>query len=169
MSLAKYNKGGSPIDNSRPIVSTLVNRRIHRPAFKDERTYYNALMYEKISTLADKQNPKSIPIAFTLSVEENEENVKLLKFAVIAESTEVFDIAHKKSEVSAAYAPVKGMFLLSPTKILLYFDCDLGVDAAVSEDCVLWSMFDDIRKWSEGEIYDDRLVWLECFWIHPKC
>ena len=169
VSVAKFNKGGSPINNNRPKASGMENKMILRPALRDDRTYYNVLMGEQPSTSVEKQNTKSIPIEFTLNVKENDENVMLLKFAVIAENTEVFDIAHKISEVAAAYASVKGMFLLSPTKLLLYFDCELEVEAAVSEDCVLWSMFDDIRKWSEGEIYDDRLVWLECYGINLKC
>ena len=30
-------------------------------------------------------------------------------------------------------------------------------------------MFDDIRLWSEGDRFDDRIVWIECYGIHPIC
>ena len=40
---------------------------------------------------------------------------------------------------------------------------------AVSSSSELWSVFDDVRLWSEGEYFDDRLVWFECFGIHPSC
>ena len=43
-----------------------------------------------------------------------------------------------------------------------------SVDAG-SGTCVLWNVFDDIRLWSEGEMFDDRLVWIECYGIHSKC
>ena len=29
--------------------------------------------------------------------------------------------------------------------------------------------FDDVRLWSKGDNFDDRLVWLECYGIHLKC
>ena len=38
----------------------------------------------------------------------------------------------------------------------------------MNEDCGLSNMFDDVREWLEGETYDDRLVWIECFGINPK-
>ena len=46
ISLAKYNKGGSPISSTRPKVSILRNRRISTPTLRDERTYFSALMGE---------------------------------------------------------------------------------------------------------------------------
>ena len=169
ISLAKYNKGGSPINKTSPTASNQGYRRISRPALRDDRSYYSALMGEKPRYSSDIQKLNSIPVEFTLSVEENEDAVKMLKFAVVAENTEVFNYSRKKSEVLNAYAPVKGIFLLSPTKFLLSFDCEMDAETAVSKDCVLWSLFDDIRRWSEGELYDDRLVWLECFGINLKC
>ena len=95
--------------------------------------------------------------------------MKMLKYAVIAENTEFMNIAHITSAVTEADTTVKGMFSLSPTRILLSFDCEDDVMSAVSEGSRLWKIFDDSRTWSEGELYDDRLVWLECYGIHPKC
>ena len=34
---------------------------------------------------------------------------------------------------------------------------------------MLWNIFDNVRLWSEGEMFDDRLVWIKCYSIHPKC
>ena len=39
----------------------------------------------------------------------------------------------------------------------------------MSEDSSLWNLFDNVRLWSKGEMFDDRLVWIECYGIHPKC
>ncbi|CAO2827669.1 unnamed protein product [Amaranthus hypochondriacus] len=43
------------------------------------------------------------------------------------------------------------------------------VAVALDEKSIFWKMFDNVRQWSEGERFDERLVWLECFGIHPKC
>ena len=61
------------------------------------------------------------------------------------------------------------MYSLSPTKILLVFDCKNEAMYVVSVDSPLWDVFDDVRMWSEGDMFDDRLVWLEFYGIHPKC
>ena len=76
-------------------------------------------MGEKARDASVNESPNIIPIAFTLRVEENKETVKMLDYAVIAENTEVINIAHTTAAVEQAYASVKGMFSLSPTKILL--------------------------------------------------
>ena len=61
------------------------------------------------------------------------------------------------------------MYYLSPTKILIVFDYKIEASIAVSEESTLWDEFDNIRMWSEGDVFDDRLVWIECHGLHPKC
>ena len=121
VSLAKFSKGGSPIHRSAPQGEHLKVSRIMSPAFRDHRTYRNALLGEKASSKSDGQRPNIIPVACTLHAEEDETIVEMLKYAVVAENTEVIDMARVSSEVPAVCASVKGMFSLSPTKILLSF------------------------------------------------
>ena len=115
----------------------------------------------------EEEEIKTIPISFTISVSAVKENVSMLERAIIAENTEVLNLSDVESEVSASSNSVSGMFSLSPTKILIVFDCKENVSDAVSIGSPLWNIFDDVRKWSEGEVFDDRLVWLECFGVHP--
>ena len=61
------------------------------------------------------------------------------------------------------------MFSISPTKLLIVFACKKDTSNAVIMDSPLWNVFDDVRVWSEGESFDDRLVWVECACIHPIC
>lgn len=79
------------------------------------------------------------------------------------------DVSKITSLVNASNVPVMGMFSLSLTKILLVFESEMDADNAIKEESGLWSVFDDVRRWSEGELFADRLVWIECFGIHPKC
>ena len=158
VSMAKYNKSGTPINIINAIGKKQENRRILKPSFRGERTYYKALMREKPRVSSEKSSPNIISVKFTLSVEENIDTAKMLQNAVIAENTEAINLAHTATAVSAASASVKGMFSLSPTKILLAFDCEKDVEYAMREGSELWNIFDDIRKWSEGELFDDRLV-----------
>ena len=74
-----------------------------------------------------------------------------------------------QSEVPAMVDSVQGMYSLSPTKILIVFLCKENVNSAMSTNSPLWKLFDDVRPWSEGEQFDDRLVWIDCFGIHPVC
>ena len=93
----------------------------------------------------------------------------MLEHAIIAEKTEVLNLAQTAAMVSASSASIKGMYSLSPKKVLIVFECENDAENAVNEDSDLWNVFDDTRRWSEGELYDDRLVWLDCYGIHPKC
>ena len=86
----------------------------------------------------------------------------------LLQNTNIIDIQHTTAALADAAASVKGMYSLSPTKILLVFDCANEVKYAMREESTLWNTFDDMRMWSEGEIFDDRIVWLECYGIHPK-
>lgn len=61
------------------------------------------------------------------------------------------------------------MFIFSPTKLVVLFNSENETVEALKVDSFLWTIFDDVRRWTEGEYYDDRVVWLECFGIHPKC
>ncbi|CAO2830830.1 unnamed protein product [Amaranthus hypochondriacus] len=53
--------------------------------------------------------------------------------------------------------------------MILFFAGEPEVEKALSDSSPLWTLFDDVRRWSEGEIYNDRVVWLECFGVHPQC
>ena len=92
----------------------------------------------------------------------------MLKKAVIAENTEAIPIQQFRSKLSTCKG-IHGILSLSPTKMLIVFDSTNDAIAAVNEDSPLWNVFDDVRMWSEGESFDDRLVWVECVGIHPLC
>ena len=93
----------------------------------------------------------------------------MLNQAIIAENSGVIDLDQAHLSISTSSASVKGMFSLSPTKFLLVFNCKEDTVNVVSMDSQLWNVFDDVRMWYEGEMFDNRLVRIECFGIHPKC
>ena len=173
VSMARYNKGGSAVYNHNPVAEKkrVGNRRIINPAFRDNRKYSEVLLGVR------KQNPMSkmeeecniIPICFSLNVSENRKTAALLERAVIAENTEPLNLCRIELKVTAMAASMLGMYSLSPTKILIVFPCKETATNAVSTDSPLWKLFDDIRIWSEGELFDDRLVWIECVDIYPVC
>ena len=166
--MAKYNKGGSPTQNNQPGHGD-GRRRIVRPSIRDHRRYSDVLMGKKQLVSEGNQENKVIPVCFTLNLSENSEVMQMLDQALIAENTKVINLAQATTEVSALSKSIKGMYSLSPTKIMIVFQCIEDATNAVSEDSTLWNVFDDVRMWSEGETFDDRLVWLECYGIHPKC
>ncbi|CAO2822735.1 unnamed protein product [Amaranthus hypochondriacus] len=106
---------------------------------------------------------ESIPILFSINVKENLELVQKLKFGVIAESAKPINLSLVAASVSSLNLPFAGMNSLSPCKIILFFDNDDVVQKALEDGSALWDLFDDLRGWIEGEFFDDRLMWIECF------
>ena len=168
VSLAKYSKGGHPITTKTNSDHKMANSRIHNPSYRDGRSYYSALMGKKQKIVPADSTPYTIPVEFTLNVQQNIDNVKMLQSAIIAENANIINIENITAALAEGSVQVKGTFSLSPTKILLVFECANDVEYAMRENSALWNIFDDIRIWSEGETFDDRLVWLDCYGIHPK-
>ena len=98
VSMARYNKGGSAINFQKayPKEKPSGVRLIKKPSFRDNRKYSNVLTGKQ--TLASKKDigDNVIPFCFTLNATENCETAKMLRF--------------------------KGMFSLSPTKILIVLE-----------------------------------------------
>ena len=120
----------------------------------------------KMEMEAEKKN-KIIPVSFALNVEENMDNAELLKKSVIAENAEVLELSQIHDKIKACHVEVSKILSLSPTKLLIVFENEIDVECAVNVESPLWNIFDDVRIWSEGEYFDDRLVWIECVGIHP--
>lgn len=168
VSKAKYRKGGLPFA-SKPLEPCANNKSICYPSYRDTRKYSEVFLGRRRKTSEEEHVDNVIPVLFTIHVSENLEMVKNLANAVIVENTEVLNTKHFASLIKASDVPVKCIFSLSTTKMLLLFDSDLDVNKALNEECVLWNLFDDVRRWSEGEFFSNRIVWNECFGLHPKC
>ncbi|CAO2827386.1 unnamed protein product [Amaranthus hypochondriacus] len=108
-------------------------------------------------------------VCFSLNVAENLEVGKLLKYAVIVEDNEVLNLRLISSKLAGFSSSFMGMYYLSPTKLLISFDSETCLLAALDESSIFWEYFDDVRQWTKGECFGDRLVWLECYGIQPKC
>ena len=175
VALAKYEKDGSPVSLSSENTnkSEAKARKISNPAFRDSRRY------SEVVAGAQKQRSKLelkmaeeehvIPVTHSLKVSENVQNAGLLQMAIIAENTEVVQLQQIRDDVADSKVNETGLFSLSPTKILITFSCEIDARNAVNMDSPLWEVFDDITMWSEGEFFDDRLVWIDCIGIHPLC
>ena len=191
VSMAKYGKDGGPISNVRTFLqnqretfseekagqqgrrSTVTLNRNRRPAFRDGRRYSDVVagvrkqMEDLKAELEQKVNV--IPVTHSINVSEDGKIASLLKMAIVAENSEVINIPLIQSQISECDVKVTGMFSLSPTKLLIVFDCELDAKNALEIDSPLWNVFDNVRLWCEGEFFDDRLVWIDCIGIHPLC
>ena len=145
------------------------DRKIRNLALRDHRKYIDVLMGNKQSASKEDDGTKTMPICFTIDAAENVKITNTMNQAIIAENSEIINITKATKDVAALSKHIKGMYYLSPTRILIVFECMDEVVNAVSKESALWSIFDDIRPRSEGEQFDDRLVWLECYGLHPKC
>lgn len=171
VSMARYNKGGHAFTRKPGayVHPPSKRREIKNPAFRDSRNYRDVLFGRKQRQSVEEKMENFIPVLFTLNVNENVDLVEQLKLAVIVENADVLDMSKTASLIAASRAPIKGMFSLLLTKLVLLFDSDCEVENAVNVESVLWKIFDDVRRLSEGEYYADRLVWIDCYGINPKC
>ena len=175
VALAKYEKDGTPVSLApeKAKKSEAKTRKISNPAYRDSRRYSEVVAgaqkqrRDLESKMAEEEHV--IPVTHSLKVSENVQNAGLLQMAIIAENTEVFQLPQIRATVAASKVNETGLFLLSPTKLLITFCCEIDARNAVNMDSPLWDVFDDIRMWSEGEFFDDRLVWIDCIGLHPLC
>ena len=173
VALAKYEKDGTPVSLTAEMAkkSEATIRKISNPAYRDSRRYSEVVAGAQKQRLESKKAEEEhvIPVTHSLKVSENVQNAGLLQMAIIAENTEVIQLPHVRAAVAASKVNESGLFSLSPTKILITFSCEIDARNAVNMDSPLWDVFDDIRMWSEGEFFDDRLVWIDCIGLHPLC
>ena len=92
--LAKYNKDGSEFKNQRSCVNGISSqfREIRKPSFRDHRKYFDVLIGKQEMIPKEDRELKIIPICFTLIAIENEDTVKMLDKALIAENSEVIHL-----------------------------------------------------------------------------
>ena len=173
--LAKFEKDGDPVSKSLVPVRKKENvlSNISNPAYRDHRSYHEVVLglKKKLEVMENsvRTNKNVIPVTFSLNVEENSKVDSFLKTGVIAENRELPILTQISSRIEHCHANVTGIYSLSPTKLLITFENENDANIAVKDDSPLWNEFDDVRLWSEGESFDDRLVWIECVGIHPLC
>lgn len=174
ISMAKYQKGGVPV-----AVKPTVNRAggyrrtgfklPNQPSLRDTRTYSEVLLGKKPlheTTVRDDNVP---PVQLSIIVSENVLITEKQERAVIVEYAEDLDPKQAASLVVSTIVPVACMSSLSHSILILFFDTELDMRNAMDKESPLLKIFADVRRWSEGECYKDRLVWIECFGLHPKC
>ena len=177
VSMARYEKGGAPVSKQPlPLPEKKKTEGIKKawyPAHRDHRSYRDVAhgLKNRIEDLESTvaQQIGTIPVLHSLTVAENDDVQQMLGRTAIGEKTDVLDLPRIRTELSACHANVNGMLSLSPTKVLVVFESINDAIGAVNKDSMLWNVFDDVRLWSEGESFDDRLVWVECIGIHPLC
>ena len=116
VSLAKYNKDGSSIRKQKTTIVSMPNqsRGIRTSNFRDHRKYSDVLTGNQKRIPDAETAPKIIPIFYTLNAIENEDNVKMLQRAVVAENSEVIYLKQVHTTVSGLLQSVKGIFFHFP-------------------------------------------------------
>ena len=186
VAMAKYGKDGIPVGNR---ISNVEKEQMKMNGSgtgkkQDEKnydcfrnrntkhTFRDGRRYSDVVAGIQKQVEKklnAIPVTHSINVREDTKIASSMKMAIIAENSEVLDIPIIRSQILACDIKVTTLCSLSPTKMLIVFECEMDAKNAVDNDSPLWNVFDDIRLWGEGEMFDDRLVWIECIGIHPLC
>ncbi|CAO2826296.1 unnamed protein product [Amaranthus hypochondriacus] len=179
VSMAKYQKGGSPVgDNTdhkksgkqavRHVPQS--NSFVRSPSLRDHRRYVEVLQNAEV----EQEPPREKVVMgnnefLSLKVRENPAMRRKLEFAAVVKVQPSMTIEQAASMISGSNTPFTCMSSLSPSKILLFFDDDVSLLNALNESSPLCELFPDVRKWSEKECYSERFVWIECVGLNPKC
>ncbi|CAO2832810.1 unnamed protein product [Amaranthus hypochondriacus] len=94
---------------------------------------------------------------------------KRMECAAVVEFEEPLDVTQAASILSGTNIRFICLSSLSPFKMLLFFENEMTLKSAIVESSPLRALFTDVRRWSEDERYDERLTWVECVGLHPKC
>ncbi|CAO2820369.1 unnamed protein product [Amaranthus hypochondriacus] len=193
VSYAKYQKGGSPFSKELPVrkkkSTSSKERWIKKPALRDDRKYVEvvlgkqktiseqekALVQPQISAINEvngiekvqtkgKKNTKS-----SLIVSENSTMTEKLKNALVVYFKEPTNPKQAAEWVIELNVPCVCMSSISPLSLILFFESDIDTKDAMEEVSSLWKFFKNIRRWSENDRYNERLTWIECYGLHPKC
>ncbi|CAO2820981.1 unnamed protein product [Amaranthus hypochondriacus] len=157
--MAKFNKGGNLISKNPGVMknSHPKNQTIKFPAFRDNRRYVEVVK-GKQSMPDTKSRDNKIPFLFIVSVEEDTGMGDDLRRAIVVENSNVLDLAHTTSIIEESHINIKGMFTISPIKMVLLFNSVKDFESALEHDSVLWNLFDDVRSWTEGDCGEIGLV-----------
>jgi hypothetical protein len=142
---------------------------IQQPPFRDHRQFSEALEgRRRVPTSSDphqKMTANQVPIKLF----ENHVIVNRLKHAIVIEDEKLPCGAKVSELINNSNLHVTCLSSLSPYKIVLFLEDELNVKEALSENSVLRTLVQNVRRWSDDECSNERLVWLECHGIHPKC
>lgn len=173
VSVARYDRNGRPsrrrfYNQDQNVTINGRNKEIKFPSFRDTRQYAEVVK-GKCMPSNNGGEDSTIPVLFSLKVKEKPDMEQKLRKGVIVETVTPMNVQKVVQSLLKSNLAITGMNPLSPCKLLLFFDSESAMHKSLEDDSVLWSFFDGIREWTEGEFYADRLVWIECFGIHPKC
>lgn len=146
------------------------DNQIRYPAHRDHRRYVDVLLGKRDGVSSPKEKEEEISHAqVSFQIFLNQVMVDRLKYAAVLELNALTTIEHVASLVNDTNIPFVCISYLSPSKLIMFFDDELSLRIAMEETSPLRKLFTDVRRWSEGECYRERLVWIECVGLHPKC
>ncbi|CAO2814079.1 unnamed protein product [Amaranthus hypochondriacus] len=178
VSLARFGKDGSPLPQAQhegsgkpkeygPFFSPAlrVNRRFS--GVNLGRINVDSMLVNNDGVAKNKESDMKTQV--TLNIHENPAMVSHLNLAIVVDLEKPSDVKKVESLISENDMAVSCISSLSPSKVALFFDDEPSLRLALEEDSPLRRVFTDIRRWSDNELFSERLVWLQCIGVHPKC
>lgn len=168
VTVAKYKKGGTPVKNQR---QTRPNQKlIQYPSIRDHRTYADVLTGRRsVSPPVNREKDAEPRTQVPLIISENQVINKKLEFAIVVEVEPLSDVKKAIESLKKTELHFLCVSLLSPVKILLFFEDEVSVYQALLDKSPLHDMFLNVRRWGEDVCFKERFAWIECLGIHPKC
>lgn len=111
----------------------------------------------------------SPPARLSLKTVENERIAEKLEKAIIVKLGEEMSQKEAVALVADSDVTVLGMSSLTHNLLILFFENVEETCAAMEKGSTLWTIFADVRRWSDEQCYNERMAWIECHGLHPKC
>ncbi|CAO2820347.1 unnamed protein product [Amaranthus hypochondriacus] len=178
ISMAKYSKGGTPMSKPMKQISNkaLIQQpalrdqsRIQQSTLRDHRKYTEVLKERRIVPTSSNSQQKTSVNQVPLKLYENHVIMNRLKHAVVIEDDKLPNGELVTEVIKNSNFHATCLSALSPNKIVLFLENELNVMDALSEESCLRKKFQSVRRWTDDEGSKERLVWLDCHGIHPKC
>ncbi|CAO2813892.1 unnamed protein product [Amaranthus hypochondriacus] len=172
VSMAKYQKGGSPTsvvkETSHKLPATKCG--IISPALRDHRSYRDILegrnsRSQPLEDLEHEEMSTQVPI----EINKNPVMESRLECAIVVEVEQPYDSKSIETVIDESQILVVCISSLTPNKLILFLEDLLSVENAVSESSPLRRNFMEVHRWSDDECVKERVTWIECIGMHPKC
>lgn len=199
VTLAKYNKQGRlyQVDRGTRDTNTTKQKFIKYPSFRDERRYIDVVkgkqsktdsglketiddrnkeqppnegnIGEKAPALTEKRGVAWPMLRFSLKAVQNVTLAERMKLALIGELQQEQSMEKAANLIADSELNVEWVSSLSQNILIIFFGSEEDREAALSKSSMVWTVLEKVRKWSDEQCFIERMVWIECSGLHPKC
>ncbi|CAO2821105.1 unnamed protein product [Amaranthus hypochondriacus] len=199
VTLAKYNKYGKnyPVVRLENRTQPPKQKPIKFPSFRDERRYSDVVngkqrIRESVSDVRNKdpngeQGRRSVGngvntpavtetrvsswplLRFSLKVAQNDTLASRMRLAIMGELKQGESLKKAALLIVESNLNVEWVSSIAHNTLLVFFRREEDRCSALDSSSIIWTVLSKVRNWDDTQCPTDRMVWIECNGLHPKC